>query len=105
MSEQTKRQAYVFLQDGDVIQEGDEYYNLGGEWLPCKNISQEMPASYGVVRRPITLPPEQTDGLTVWDEYAKEVFKYMIANGFTPAETAEDTINYTNAMMKARSMK
>jgi hypothetical protein len=103
MSEQTKRQAYVFLQDGDVIQEGDEYYNLGGEWLPCKNISQEMPASYGVVRRPIATP-EQTDGLTVWDEYA---IAYTKSNGSggRPDVATFDAKMFADEMMKARAGK
>ena len=64
MSDTTNRQASVFLQDGDVIQDGDVYV--------CANFTLETAyGSHGVkvvngaiALRPIATP-EQTDGLTI----------------------------------------
>lgn len=106
MSDTTNRQAYVFLQDGDVIQDGDEwYYNTSYYWVKCPKQSYGEPKELTkLVRRPIATP-EQTDGLTVWDEYAKIYFEYSIKAGFGKVITAKDTKAYADEMMKARANK
>jgi hypothetical protein len=63
MSDITKRQAYVFLQDGDVIQDGDEYFDINDfEWYKLSHKSFGH-TGYNI-RRPIATP-EQTDKLTI----------------------------------------
>ena len=102
MSEQTNRQAYVFLDcspaSSDITVDGDQYSStdywfLADVGLPAYRFKQ--------VRRPIATP-EQTDGLTVWDELAYDVCIHL-NNGHH--NEATEVLMKWQAMMKARAGK
>jgi hypothetical protein len=108
MSETTKRQAYVFLDtskgSAEKTIDGDEYLNIAKlEWY--KAIVGAFASGYHMIRRPIATP-EQTAGLTVWDEYALKAFDWVSRQGDCGAmDVAEYAKNIANAMMKARAQK
>jgi hypothetical protein len=68
MSEQTKRQAYVFLQEREPLQKGDQFYDsevvVWRNILECDYGHEYSSSVHGTMRRPIATP-EQTDGLTI----------------------------------------
>jgi hypothetical protein len=105
MSDTTKRQAYVFLQDGDVIRKHDEFFN-GTEWLTTdidgKLFGYDTCSTVQYSRQIAT--PAQTEGLTVRDEYAIAYTKNLSRVDW-PKQVAVDCTNYANAMMKARAQK
>ena len=99
----TNRQAYVFLDEGDIIQEGDEY-QIDRGWKKHTSFGKLFENQcYTFVRRPIQPPSIQSDKPTVWDMYAVEVLKVMIPNSDSHIPTLVNGVkNITDAMMKAR---
>jgi len=106
MSDITNRQAYVFLQDGDITKTGDQFFRES----TCKweetfagHIFKE--SERDPIRRPIATP-EQTDGLTVWDEYAKSALSGLLALERNSIDYGvSESIKIANRMMKARAVK
>jgi len=109
MSDMTNRQAYVFLQDGDVLQKGDQFLNVETDEYEdddgnIGHIFKRVRCSH--VRRPITLPTEQADKLTVWDEYfLKAIEVTYVKEGVSYKDDIEAAIRLTKEMMKARAGK
>lgn len=106
MSDITKRQAYVFLQDGDVIQKHDEFFN-GTEWLTT-DIDGKLfgydTCSTVQYRRPIATP-EQSDKLTVWDLYFAGAMAGHASMSTSREERIIQATRDADAMMKARAGK
>jgi hypothetical protein len=100
MSDITKRQAYVFLKVGDVVQDGDEWWDrIDNTWNVEKTAKEVIsPIMY---RRPI-VTPEQTDVLTVWDRFAYDVCIHL-NNGHH--NEATEVLMKWQEMMKARATK
>lgn len=107
------RQAYVFLQDRDVIQEGDEYYDtLSDTWEPSPCAGEKWNRKdYETTRRPVPTPAplpdkaSEQDKMTVWDMYATIAYEKNIDTHSAEHYCAEIAKAYADEMMKVRVNK